>query len=123
VDRQYKNEERWGKIVGYASAFANVIACLGLLGLALLAAVRRTKEIGIRKVLGATVANIAALLSKDFLRLVFFANIIAWPLAYFAMGEFVQNFAYRMNIGSLPFFAGRGYCARRGHDCSWLPSA
>ena len=103
VDRQYKNEERWGKIVGYASFFANFIACLGLLGLTLLAVVRRTKEIGIRKVLGATVANLAALLSKDFLRLVFLANVIAWPLAYFAIGKFLQNFAYRMNIGPLPF--------------------
>jgi putative ABC transport system permease protein len=103
VDRQYKNKERWGRIVGYASIFANFIAGLGLLGLALLAAVRRTKEIGIRKVLGATITNIAALLSKDFLKLLLVANLIAWPLAYFATGKFLQNFAYRMHVGLLPF--------------------
>jgi putative ABC transport system permease protein len=103
VDGKYKTEERWGEIVRYASIFANFIACLGLLGLTLLAAVRRTKEVGIRKVLGATITNIAALLSKDFLKLVLVANLIAWPLAYFAMGKFLQNFAYRMHVGLMPF--------------------
>ena len=74
------------------------IACLGLFGLAAYAAEQRVKEIGIRKVLGASVGSVAALLSRDFLKLVVIANIIAWPVAWVAMNRWLQGFAYRIDI-------------------------
>ncbi|MGH7456306.1 MAG: ABC transporter permease, partial [bacterium] len=97
--QNYQTEDRVGRLTTYFSGLAIVIACLGLLGLASFAAARRTKEIGIRKVLGASVANLIGLLSQDFLRLVLIANLIAWPLAYFAMAKWLGNFAYRIDIG------------------------
>jgi len=75
-----------------------IIACLGLLGLSTFAAQRRVKEIGIRKVLGASAASVVALLSKDFLKLVIIALIIAIPIAWVAMNKWLQDFAYRINI-------------------------
>jgi putative ABC transport system permease protein len=98
VENQYRAETRWGKIVGYASVLAIFIACLGLFGLATLTAAKRIKEIGIRKVLGASVAGLAGLLSKDFVKLVLAANLIAWPIAWYAMNKWLQNFAYRTDI-------------------------
>jgi putative ABC transport system permease protein len=80
------------------SILAILIACLGLFGLVTYAAEQRTKEIGIRKVLGATVSNIVAMLSKDFLKLVMIAALIAFPVAWWAMNKWLQNFAYRINI-------------------------
>ena len=74
------------------------IACLGLFGLVTFTAEQRTKEIGIRKVLGATVPDVVGLLSKDFLKLVLIANVISWPLAWWAMSKWLQDFAYRINI-------------------------
>ena len=103
VQRQYQQEERWGKIVAYASAFAVFIACLGLFGLATLAVARRTKEIGIRKVLGASVPKIILMLSNDFGKLVLIATVIAWPLAYLGMQEWLKDFAYRISIGAENF--------------------
>lgn len=97
--RQYKAERRLGQTFGYFSALAIFITCLGLFGLATYSAERRTKEIGIRKVLGATVMNVTALLSKDFIKLVLLANLIAWPMAWFAMNKWLQNFAFRVDIG------------------------
>jgi putative ABC transport system permease protein len=79
------------------------IACLGLLGLAAFMAEQRTKEIGIRKVLGAKVSGIVLMLSKEFAKWVLIANIIAWPVAYFAMSNWLQNFAYRTSIGIWTF--------------------
>src|SRR5207244_824685 len=79
-------------------------ACLGLFGLAALAAVNRTKEIGIRKVLGASITSILGLLSKDFLKLVIIAIVIASPLTWYFMNKWLQDFAYRINIGWLVFF-------------------
>jgi len=99
VNLHYEAEKRWGKIVSYAAILAVVISCLGLFGLSTLAVAQRTKEIGIRKVLGATVANVTALLSKDFVWLVLLANIIAWPIAYFAMNRWLENYAYRIEMG------------------------
>lgn len=87
---------------------AVVIACLGLYGLAAFSAEQRTKEIGIRKVLGASVKNLVGLLSKEFLRLVIIANIIAWPLAWYAMNQWLQNFAYRINIAWWVFVLAGG---------------
>jgi putative ABC transport system permease protein len=83
--RQYALEERWGRIINYASIFAILIACSGLFGLTLQAMARRTKEIGIRKVMGASVWQITRLVNREFLSLVLLANLEAWPAGYFAM--------------------------------------
>ena len=98
-DRLYKAEEKLGKIFGSFSLLAIFIACLGLFGLASFATEQRTKEIGIRKVLGASISGIVLLLSKDFTKLVIVSNLIAWPIAYWAMSRWLQDFAYRINIG------------------------
>jgi len=104
-DQQYRAEEKLGQIFGYFSFLAVIIACLGLFGLVSYTAERRTKEIGIRKVLGASVSSIVRLLTVEFLRLVLISNIIAWPLAYYAMDRWLQAFAYRIDIGLLSFVA------------------
>ncbi|HEX9652656.1 MAG TPA: ABC transporter permease [bacterium] len=100
----YRSEEKMQSIVGYFTFLAIFIACLGLLGLASYSAERRTKEIGVRKVLGASVWGIVRLLSKEFLILVVLANVIAWPLAYWLMHDWLQDFAYRVTIGFGTFF-------------------
>ncbi len=97
-DEQYKSEQRFGKLFLNFSILAIIISCLGLLGLASYSTMQRTREIGIRKVLGATVSNIVNLLSKDFLKLVIVAIVIASPIAYFAMHKWLQDFAYRIPI-------------------------
>ncbi len=94
----YRKEQRTGEIFGYFSLLAIFIACLGLLGLASFTVERRTKEIGIRKILGAPVTKLVGLLTKDFVRMVVLANLIAWPVAYIAMRKWLENFAYRINI-------------------------
>jgi len=99
LERMYRNEQRWQDILTYSALFATFISCLGLLGLASLAVERRKKEIGIRKVLGASVPNLVNLLSIDFAKLLLAANIIAWPVAYLAMGEWLSDFAYRIDLG------------------------
>lgn len=96
--RFYETEARWSSIVGYAGMLAVALACLGLFGLVALAAVNRTKEIGIRKVLGATVGNITTLLSRDFLKLILLAILIATPLAWYAMDKWLADFAYRIDL-------------------------
>ena len=95
---QYKAEDRLSKILGAFTAFAVLIASLGLFGLATFMAVQRTKEIGVRKVLGASVQNIVLLLSKDFVKLVILAIVIALPIAWWAVNDWLQNFAYRVTI-------------------------
>ena len=102
-NRMYRTEERMGTLLNYFSLLAVLIACLGLFGLASFTTEQRTKEIGIRKILGATVPGIVMLLGKDFAKLVLLANIIAWPLAYYAMNSWLQDFAYRININLLIF--------------------
>ncbi len=97
-DEQYRSEQRFGKLFLNFSILAIIISCLGLLGLASYSTMQRTREIGIRKVLGATVSNIVNLLSKDFLKLVVIAIVIASPLAWFAMHKWLQDFAYRIPI-------------------------
>jgi putative ABC transport system permease protein len=104
IENFYKSEVRWSRIIGWAGGISIFLACLGLLGLAALAAVNRTKEIGVRKVLGASVPDIIGLLSKDFLKLVAIAIVIASPLAWYFMSKWLQDFAYRVNIGWLVFF-------------------
>ncbi|MCD6335189.1 MAG: ABC transporter permease, partial [Candidatus Latescibacteria bacterium] len=98
-DKLYRAEDRLGKIFGSFSLIAILIACLGLFGLASFATEQRTKEIGIRKILGASVSGIVLLLSKEFTKLVLVSNLIAWPVAYWAMNRWLQDFAYRIPIG------------------------
>jgi putative ABC transport system permease protein len=97
-EEQYRSEQRFGKLFLNFSILAIIISCLGLLGLASYSTMQRTREIGIRKVLGATVSNIVNLLSKDFLKLVIIAIVIASPIAWFAMHKWLQDFAYRIPI-------------------------
>jgi putative ABC transport system permease protein len=97
-NNMYRAEQRVGNISLSFAALAICIACLGLFGLAAYAAEQRTKEIGIRKVLGASVSNIIGMLSKDFLKLVVLAALIAFPVAWWAMHTWLQDFAYRVNI-------------------------
>ncbi|MBD0287344.1 MAG: FtsX-like permease family protein, partial [Flavisolibacter sp.] len=99
MNRFYLMEKRWSKVAAWAGGISIFLACLGLFGLAALAAVNRTKEIGIRKVLGASVSAIVGMLSKDFLKLVLLAIIIATPLAWFLMHKWLQDYAYRISIG------------------------
>ena len=94
----HRADQRMGEMIGYFAALAIAIAGLGLFGLAAFTAQQRTKEIGIRKALGASVNGIAGLLSKDFLKLVVAANVMAWPAAYYAMHKWLQNFAYRIEL-------------------------
>jgi putative ABC transport system permease protein len=98
-DRAYRSEERLSRIFLNFSVLAIFIGCLGLFGMSAFAAEQRTKEIGIRKVLGASIAGIVRMLSKEFLILVVVANVIAWPIAYYGMNRWLENFAYRDEIG------------------------
>lgn len=97
-DGQYKSEERLGLIVRAATGLAIFIVALGLFGLILYTAERRSKEIGIRKVLGASVSNLIFLLSREFFLLVLIGNLLAWPLAWLAMQNWLGNFAYRIQL-------------------------
>lgn len=97
-EQLYQSEHRLGQIFGAFSLLAVFIACLGLFGLASYTAEQRTKEIGVRKVLGASLGNIVLLLSKEFVRLVGVATLFSWPIAYYAMDRWLQEFAYRINI-------------------------
>ncbi len=93
----YRSENVLEKMIGYAAILAIFVACLGLFGLSLFMAEQRTKELGIRKVLGASTASLVSLLSKEYVWLVLIANLIAWPIAYYAMNKWLQNFAYHIN--------------------------
>ena len=98
-DQQYQSDRSFGQIFGVFASFAIIVACLGLFGLSSFTALQRTKEIGVRKVLGASVANILTLLSKDFVKLILIANVISWPIIYLVMNNWLENFANRINIG------------------------
>lgn len=97
-DRQYRSEERFEKLFFNFAVLAIFISCLGLLGLASYSTMQRTKEIGVRKVMGASIASIVGLLSRDFLKLVLRAFVVASPIAYFGMDRWLENFAYRTDI-------------------------
>ena len=97
-DKLYRSEQRMGQISIAFTSMAIVIACLGLFGLAAYAAEQRTKEIGIRKVLGARVSTIVGMLSLDFIKLVFISIIISTPLAWWAMSAWLRGFAYREQV-------------------------
>jgi putative ABC transport system permease protein len=98
IAAQYRQEQRTATIVKLASGLSILIACMGLFGLATLTVVRRTKEIGIRKVMGASVSSVVRLLSKEFLVLVIVAALIAFPLGWWAMNKWLEDFAYRIHI-------------------------
>lgn len=104
-NKKFRTEERAGKLTSFFALLAILISCLGLFGLVSFITEQRTKEIGIRKVLGASVSTIVALLSKGFLKPVLIAAAIAFPIAWYAMNEWLQNFAYRTNIGWWIFIA------------------
>ncbi|MEO5943468.1 MAG: FtsX-like permease family protein, partial [Ferruginibacter sp.] len=97
-DKTYSAEQKTGTILNVFALLTILVACLGLFGLATYTAEQRTKEIGIRKVLGASVSQVTQMLSKDFIKLVFIACIISFPLAWWAMNKWLQSFAYRINI-------------------------
>lgn len=97
-NRQYQTDQRMSSIINDFTFLAIFISCLGLFGLASYMAERRTKEIGIRKVLGASVSSVIFMLSKDFTRWVLIANVIAWPITWYVMSQWMQNYAYRINI-------------------------
>ncbi len=107
-DKQYRAEDRFGNLFFNFAILAIFISCLGLLGLASYSTIQRTKEIGVRKVLGASVSNIVNLLSADFLKLVLIAFVIASPVAWFFMNKWLHDFAYRTNI-SWEVFALAGF--------------
>jgi putative ABC transport system permease protein len=103
VGRLYAAEARLGRILKAFVGLAVLLSCLGLFGLSAFIAAQRTKEIGVRKVLGAKVSEIVVLLSKDFSRWVLLANLFAWPAAYFVTAKWLQGFAYRIRLGAGPF--------------------
>ncbi|MFC2126502.1 ABC transporter permease [Bacteroidota bacterium] len=98
-DQQYKSDEQGAKIIGYFTVLAIIIACMGLFALSSFMAVRRTKEIGIRKVMGASAQSIFLLLSQEFVKWVLISVIIACPIAWYVMNRWLQGFAYKINLG------------------------
>jgi len=102
-DTQYRFEQKIGRIFSIFTVLGIVIACLGLFGLASFTAQQRTKEIGIRKVLGASISGIIMLLTREFIKLVGLGIIISWPVAYFVTNKWLQNFAFRINPGWFSF--------------------
>ncbi len=109
-DMLYRADRRLGEVFAVFAFLAVFVACLGLLGLASFTIQQRTKEIGVRKVLGSTIFGIVVLLSKDFLKYVLLANVIAWPLAYLVMAHWLQNYAYASEIAFV-WFLGSGVLA------------
>ncbi|MDE2722750.1 MAG: ABC transporter permease [Gemmatimonadota bacterium] len=103
IDSKYRREQRQGHIFTRSAIVAIVLACLGLAGLAAFAAEQRTREIGIRKVLGASASHLVVLISQDFARLAVFASTIACPVGYFLMRDWLQNFAYQIDLAVWPF--------------------
>lgn len=109
-NKQYNADQRTGKVFLLFSILAILIACLGLFGLVTFAAEQRTKEIGIRKILGAPVTDIFTLLSKDFIKLLLLSICIASPIAWWSMNKWLQDFAYRISIGWWMFAAVGAIC-------------
>jgi len=97
-NKMYESEKRIGELFGIFASLGVIIACLGLFGLATFTTVQRTKEIGVRKVLGASVASIVVLLSQDFLKLVLVAIVIATPIAWYGMDQWLKDFAYKIDM-------------------------
>ncbi len=105
IEAKYAEDKRWGKVTYLSSLFAIIVAWLGLLGLVRLTVDRKTREIGIRKVLGSTTEGVIALLSKKFLILIFIGNLIAWPIAWWLLDQWLQSFDYRITLHPLLFIA------------------
>ena len=103
LERIYQADTKTFQLMGYFTALAIIIACMGLFGLASFMMKRRTKEIGVRKVLGASITHILIVLTKDFTKWILIANIIAFPIAWYAMNKWLQNFAYRIDLTIWPF--------------------
>ena len=111
-NKTYSAEQKTGSILNIFSILTIFVACLGLFGLVTYTAEQRTKEIGIRKVLGASVTQVTQMLSKEFLKLVLIASLIAFPVGWLAMNKWLQGFAYRINISWWVFIvAGAGAIA------------
>jgi len=106
--KMHNMDRKLSEIFSTFSILAIFVACLGLFGLAAFTAEQRTKEIGVRKILGASVFSIYFLLSRDFLKWVTVANIVAWPIAYYSMHKWLQGFAYRTKIGLEVFLISAG---------------
>jgi putative ABC transport system permease protein len=102
-NRQYSNEQLFERVFGIFTGLAIFVACLGLFGLTMFATVQRTKEIGVRKVLGASVSNIVVLLSKDFIKLVAISCLLAFPIAWWVMNNWLRDFTYRISIDGWVF--------------------
>ena len=105
IDWIYFDEQLTGKMLGVFSLLAIFVACLGLFGLAAFMVQSRTKEIGVRKVLGASTSHLVILLSREFMLLILLANLIAWPIAYYLMHDWLSGFAYQTDLNVLPFVA------------------
>jgi putative ABC transport system permease protein len=104
-EQMYLEEQKAGRVILYLAVIGIFIACLGLFGLSSYTTKQRTKEIGIRRVVGASVPNITLHLTRDFVKLVVIANLFAWPAAYYAMNEWLKNFPYRVGVSWLVFIA------------------
>jgi ABC-type antimicrobial peptide transport system permease subunit len=104
VEAIYRSEEQIGAILRFFSLLAVFVSCLGLFGLASFMAEQRTKEIGIRKVMGASTASVVFLFSREFVLWVIAANAIAWPAAYYFVLKWLQGYAYRITMGPAPYF-------------------
>ena len=104
IDGQYRAEQRLGELINYITIATVLMSCFGLIGLALFVAENKIKEIGIRKVFGASVFSILKLFLKNFVFFVLFANLIAWPIAWYSMDKWLQNFAYRTDMQFWLFF-------------------
>jgi putative ABC transport system permease protein len=122
-DKNYQADTRLAGIVGYFTVVAILISCLGLFGLAAFSAEQRTKEIGVRKVLGASVKTIVSLLSVDFLKLIIASIIIASPIAWWLMNKWLQEFAYRKDIDWTIFAYTATIAIFIGLDNHWLAGA
>lgn len=110
LSEQYTAESLLGKLTGVFSVLSILIACMGLYGLSSFSAQRRIKEIGIRKVIGASTQNLVLLLSSSFMKLVLMAILLAWPIAYFVLDRWLEEFAYKVSLSMMPFLAA-GLCA------------
>jgi putative ABC transport system permease protein len=107
-NRQYMSEQQLGRLFNVFSLLSILISCLGLFGLAAYTAEQRTKEIGIRKILGASIPGIVNLTTREFLKWVAVANLLAWPVAYLVMSQWLRDFAYKVNIGVLVYCISGG---------------
>ena len=103
IGNLYQAEQKLGGIFGCFAFVAIFVSCMGIFGLASFTAEKRTKEIGIRKILGASISSIVLLLSKEFSRWILLANIIAWPIGWYAMHKWLENFAYRTGLSPFQF--------------------